>query len=381
MSETASPASPSSSNTAEGRVIEDEAVERDAVEHDALDRFGLDAADQAHIETLRRGHIHRTLLVGPANAAPLFVLQGLNTRIFPDPDAVAHNIAVVTECQRRQVAARGGEVERSVLQVVPTTGGEPYARLHDGSCWRLFRFIHDSHAHLEARTPDQAFQTARAIGQFQQDLGDIDPAELRETIPAFHDTPARVARLEAVIGADPVGRASSCSDLIERALAKRTLADVLLAPWRRGEIPQRIAHNDAKIGNVLFDDNEHPLCVIDLDTVMPGLSLYDFGEMVRSMSSDAAEDDADERSVVVVRERLEAMAAGYLDSAGDMLCDLEKRHLLDAGRLMTYENGVRFLTDHLEGDVYYPVHHEGHNLERARNQFALLAQLDLEPPL
>lgn len=338
------------------------------------------------LSPLRHGHIHSSFVVRDVSAditpQPRYLLQALNTQVFQHPHRVASNLQVVTEHLRQRVAERGGDTERHCLELLPTLEGEPMARrvgpgLGEVTYWRLFRFVPASRSILQTDKPEEAFEAAMAVAQFQLDLEDLDPALLTEPIPHFHDTPRRFAALEAAIHQDSRGRVSQVGHEIEQLLRWRPFAQVLLAPQSRGHIPLRVAHNDAKISNVLFDAAAtEALCVIDLDTVMPGLSLYDFGEMVRSMSYSLPEDWQHPEELEIDRLQLQAIRDGYLERAAALLNREERSLLLDAGKLMTLENAVRFLTDYLEGDVYFRVHHASQNLDRCRIQQTLLKALD-----
>ena len=334
--------------------------------------------DDLIIEPLRHGHIHHTWIVS-SSSGDHFVLQELNAHVFRQPERVAENIVTVTDHLAQAVAARNEDPRRRCLQVIRTRSGGAMA-VHgtgeDELFFRLFSFVPSSRALLEAENAEQAYAAARAIARFQLDLADLDPDRLHETLPRFHDTPNRFEALDRAIASDEFARLADCRSDVEKALEWRPFATVLLDPHARGEIPRRIAHNDAKISNVLFDaEEDHGICVIDLDTVMPGLSLYDFGEMVRSMASHSPEDSQHPSDLELDMEHLEALRAGYLDLAADFLTDTERSLLLESGMLMTLENGIRFLTDHLEGDHYFAGRRPGQNLDRCRTQFALLNAL------
>ena len=227
--------------------------------------------------------------------------------------------------------------------------------------------------------PWQAAEAARAFGEFQRLLLDLPGARLRETIPGFHDTRRRFEDFRRAITNDSRRRAAEARSEIAFALTREALAGVLLDLHARGEIPERITHNDTKLNNVMLDDATHEaVCVIDLDTVMPGLALYDFGDMVRSATNAAAEDERDLAKVAMRMPIYEALVSGYLAAAGGFLNAAERAHLAFAGKLVTFEIGLRFLTDFLEGDVYFKTHRPGHNLDRARNQFALVRSIEAQ---
>jgi aminoglycoside phosphotransferase (APT) family kinase protein len=237
----------------------------------------------------------------------------------------------------------------------------------------MMHFIEGAHAVERIASPRQAFQVAAGFGRFQRQLGSLPPPRLHDTIPDFHNTPKRFAALERAVEADVANRAQHAKPEITFARSHRELASVLLD----ANLPERVTHNDTKSSNVLLDDKTgEGICVIDLDTVMPGLAPYDFGDMVRSMASPAAEDERDLSRVRVQLPVFEALARGYLSSAGDLLTSAEKQSLVSAGELITFENGLRFLSDFLNGDTYYKTDREGQNLDRCRTQFKLVESID-----
>jgi aminoglycoside phosphotransferase (APT) family kinase protein len=263
-----------------------------------------------------------------------------------------------------------------VLTLVPTHAGEPYHRDAAGGCWRLYRFIEGTRVCEAVETPQQAEFVGRAFGAFQFLLTDFAGPRLHETIPGFHNTPSRYEALDRAVQTDSCNRAAAARAEIDLADRYRPLAGVLLDLHQAGEIPERIAHNDAKISNVLLDETTgEALCVVDLDTVMPGLALHDFGDMVRSMTTTAAEDETDLAKVEVEMPLFEGLARGYLTAAGEFLNPIEREHLVVSGKLITLEQAVRFLTDYLVGDRYYKTHRPNHNLDRARTQFKLLGSI------
>jgi Ser/Thr protein kinase RdoA (MazF antagonist) len=222
-------------------------------------------------------------------------------------------------------------------------------------------------------SPQQAFQAARAFGRFQKLLADLPAPRLHDTIPGFHHTPQRFAKLEAAIAADPANRARLAESEIEFALNHKAMAGVLLAAG----LPERVTHNDTKLNNVMLDDKTgEGICVIDLDTVMPGLAPYDFGDIVRTSTSPAKEDERDLSKVQMQFPMFEALARGYLETAAEFLTKAERQLLVLSGKLITFEIGIRFLTDYLEGDSYFKVHREGHNLDRCRTQFKLVESIE-----
>ncbi|MEY2741731.1 MAG: hypothetical protein RIS21_99 [Planctomycetota bacterium] len=324
------------------------------------------------------GHINRSYLV--ATDAPgdskRFLVQAVNTAVFKSPFAVMDNIERVTSHLRGRLLRDGAtDVSRRVLELVKTQAGPVWH--HDASgFWRCYRFVERTRAELSASTPEQAFTAGHAFGNFLRQLDDFPPPPLHETIPRFHDTPNRVAEFTKSVLANAAGRASGSRREIDALQRMSVYADALGVPLHYGVIPWRVVHNDAKLSNVLLDaDSGEAICVTDFDTVMPGTALYDFGDMVRSMSSRAAEDATDTASIDIDPRLFEALAAGYIKGARGSLTNAEKGLLTLSGIVITFEQAIRFLTDHLDGDRYYGAARPNHNLERARSQIAVLEAL------
>ena len=307
-----------------------------------------------------------------------YVLQRINTAIFRDPDRLMENILRVTQHQRTKLVESGAdEIHRRVLEYLPARSGR-YCHIDpEGSCWRLSRLVERTHTRDIIESPEQAFFTAAAFARFQQTLVDLPGGRLHETIPNFHNTALRFADFERAVQEDRAGRAVHSREDIDFALQRRRIAPVLVDLMRQGAVPERVTHNDTKLNNILLDDaSGEALCIIDLDTVMPGSALYDFGDMVRSSACTAAEDEADLTLVGVEMKMFEALAQGYLSVARAFLNPAEIDHLAFSGKLITFEQGIRFLGDYLNGDTYYKVKYPEHNLVRARNQFRLAASIE-----
>ncbi len=331
------------------------------------------------------GHINDTFLAAFDQAGVVlhYTLQRLNTNIFRDPVGLMENVQrVTTHAQASLRAAQAPDASRRALRLVPTTGGGVLHFDAGGHAWRCYLFIEKCSTCDLVDTPRKAFEAARAFARFQALLADMPGKRLNETIPDFHNTPKRYEAFHAALRADVKGRARSVQAEIDFACAQEGDAGRLVGMMRDGLMPERATHNDTKINNVLLDDaTGEGLCVIDLDTLMPGSALYDFGDMVRSATLNIAEDSTDYRSATCRREIFEALARGFLD-AGDFLVGAERANLAFSGRLMTLECGVRFLTDYLQGDVYFKTHRPGQNLDRCRTQFALVQSiLDQEQDL
>ena len=319
------------------------------------------------------GHINSTFQVGdPAR----YVLQKINTAVFTDPDGLMENVVAVTAYLREQIAKAGGDPNRETLTYLPTTDGNYIYRDGEGNCWRMYRFIGDADAYDRA-TPELFAESARAFANFQRMLADFPAHTLHETIPQFHDTGARLEQLKAAVSENRSGRADAVRAEIDFALARAVETRVITNAIADGSVPLRVTHNDTKLNNVLFDHKTgKSLCVIDLDTVMPGSLLYDYGDALRFGASTAAEDETDLSKVHFDLDLFRAYTEAYLDVLGDRMTKREIELLPMGAKLITLENGMRFLADHINGDVYFRVHREGHNLDRARTQFKLVAEME-----
>lgn len=322
------------------------------------------------------GHINDTFLAtfDQAGTRVRYILQRVNHSIFKNVPQLMDNIMRVTS----HVAAKNASGDsRRALTLVPTREGAAFHKTAEGDFWRVYLFVENARTYDAVENPRQAFEAARAFGQFQLALADLPGERLHETIPHFHDTPKRFAALRKAAEEDVVGRKNQVLAELEFAFQRESEVSKLLDLVRAGEIPERVTHNDTKLNNVMLEDKTgEGICVIDLDTVMPGLSLYDFGDLVRFGANTAAEDETDPSKIDVSLPVFEAIVKGYIAGAGDILTEAEWENLVFAGKLMTYEVGIRFLTDYLQGDIYFKTKHSGHNLDRARNQFGLVARME-----
>ena len=311
-----------------------------------------------------------------------YVLQQINRHVFHYPDEVMENMVRVTRHVAARLASEGvADAGRRVLSFVPTRDGASHHVDGSGETWRLVPWVEGTRATERAANEAEARETARAFGRFLAHLKDLPPPPLHETIPGFHDTPSRLVAFEQAVAADRVRRVASCRAEVEALLDRRDLATALAEPAARGEIPVRATHNDAKIANVLFDERTgEAICVVDLDTVMPGLAPYDFGDLARSTVSDSEEDERDLSRVSVRVPVFEALARGFAEGAGCALSPAERRLLVIGAKVIVYEQAIRFLGDHLDGDRYYRTTRPGHNLDRARTQIRLLEGLEAAGP-
>ncbi len=321
-------------------------------------------------EPIHGGHINRTFCITTDEGCQ-YVLQSINGGIFKDIPGLMGNVAKVTAHLQTKV-----DDPRCALHLVPTVEGEPYATV-DGVAWRVYGYIADSVCLPAAETAEDLRQSGVAFGAFQNQLADFPAETLTETIPHFHDTPDRFRLFHEAIQADAAGRLATVQADVERYLAHEHEADVLMQLCRTGELPLRVTHNDTKLTNVMLDAaTRAPLCVIDLDTVMPGLVASDFGDAIRFGASTAAEDERDLGKVTMSLELYEAFASGFLSACGDRLTQKEIDTLPWGAKLMTLECGVRFLTDYLNGDTYFGTQYEGQNLDRARTQITLVEDME-----
>jgi hypothetical protein len=330
----------------------------------------------ASASLVKSGHIHDTFATTyrEGEAPRRYVHQRLNHRVFRDLEALMDNVARVTGHQWEQLQSEGAhDAERRCLRLVSTRAGRSFHVDDEGVTWRTFRFLEGARSRDTIGEPTQAYQVARAFGSFAATLRDLPEPPLAITIPGFHDLAARFAAFEEAVAADSHQRAASVSPEIDRAAACFRDLEQLLAECGYAELPRRIVHNDCKINNVMLDEaTGEGLCVIDLDTVMEGTVLCDFGELVRTGISRSPEDEVDLVSIGLELDLFREASRGYLAGAAPLLSAGEVDILPLAGPVMALENAIRFLTDHLSGDVYFRVHQEGHNLDRFRAQLRLV---------
>jgi hypothetical protein len=307
-----------------------------------------------------------------------YILQRVNHNVFKNPVALMENIyRVTTHLYQKMLVSGSKRVTRETLILIPTRDGKCYYQDEQKNTWRVYIFIEEAQTYDVLESEQQAYEAARTYGHFQRLLVDLPGPRLNETIPDFHTTTKRFEQFEKALDEDTANRADSAKKEIDFVLERKSMTHVLLDLFTSGEIPERITHNDTKINNVMLDDKTGKgVCVIDLDTVMPGLSLYDFGDMVRTAANRVGEEERDLSKVTVNLQMFEALVKGYLDSAGAFLNKTEKEYLAFSGKLITFEIGFRFLTDYLSGDVYFKVQRDKHNLDRARNQFKMVQDME-----
>jgi aminoglycoside phosphotransferase (APT) family kinase protein len=331
-------------------------------------------------EACKTGHINQTWAAtyDQGGTRVRYLHQKINKIVFKNPPALMNNIVRVTTHIRRKLEARNTtDLMRHVLTVIPTRDGQSFWCDGDGEYWRTFVFIEGARTFEAAQSPAQAFEAGRAFGEFQALLLDLPGRRLTETIPDFHNTRKRFTALQRAVRNDRFNRARTARPEIEFALKREYFVDVMLNAMAKGRIPEHITHNDTKFDNVMLDAKTgEALCVVDLDTTMPGCALYDFGDMVRTTTSPKPEDGRDLSKVKMRMPMFKRLAQGYLSTAGEFLTRAEKSHLAFAGKLITFETGIRFLTDYLSGDTYFRIHYPGHNLDRCRTQFRLVESIE-----
>jgi hypothetical protein len=321
------------------------------------------------------GHINDTyaVVIDRGGSSVRYILQRINHTVFADPPSLMENISRVTRHLNRKKSERGeDDVSRRTLTVIPVKTGGDYYRDPAGNYWRMYIFIEGARTYDIITSVDQACQAAKAFGEFQRDLIDLPGSPLHDTIPEFHNGISRFNTFQSILEKDPRGRAECARDEIAFLLDHKTLLELIPQLIRSGAVPVRITHNDTKLNNVMIDDRTgEGICVIDLDTVMPGSVLYDFGDMVRTSTITAPEDERDLSKVSMSMPFFKAVARGYLSTANHFLNNAERTHLVTAGKVMPLIIGMRFLTDYLAGDQYFKTQRENHNLDRCRTQFQL----------
>ena len=330
------------------------------------------------IEPFGNGHINDTyrVFVEEKNL-PDYILQRKNHEIFKDIPGMMENIIRVTEHIRKKLEKQGmRDVDKRVITHIQTPKGNYFYQDSDGNYWTVFLLIPGSHSVENIEKPEHAYLAGKGFGRFQKQLEDLPGKPLNETIVDFHNIEFRYRNFTKALKINYQNRKDICKKEIDFALEKEEEMHTLIRVEKKGEIPKRITHNDTKINNILFDKFGQILCVIDLDTVMPGLVHFDFGDAIRTAASTAEEDETDLSKITINIEIFEAFAKGFLEDTGSFLSDKEISLLPHAAKFMTFIMGLRFLTDYLEGDVYYKTNHPEHNIERARAQFRLVKEIE-----
>ena len=325
------------------------------------------------------GHINDTYLVRFSNNGKTtkYILQRINTDIFKDFEGLMGNIVAVTEFMKEKLKKIGRDPERGALTVIKTVSGRNYHIDGYGSVWRMFTFIDDAVSLDLPEDENDFYQSAVAFGEFQRMLADFPADELCESIPDFHNTPVRYEAFLEAIEKDVCGRAEGVQSEIEFVKSRREFMSVLMDSNKEGKLPLKVTHNDTKMNNVMLDkDTREPVCVVDLDTIMPGFSVNDFGDSIRFGASTAAEDEKDLNKVHFDIKMFETYTRGFLKGCAGSLTDAELSLMPEGAKMMTLECGMRFLTDYLNGDTYFKTAYKEHNLARCRTQFKLVSEME-----
>jgi len=332
--------------------------------------------DLVSCERYGEGHINETYLA--ITDKKQYILQRINSNLFKNVDKLMNNIKLVTEFNREKIKARGGNPDREALSLVYAKDGASYFRCEEcGAYFRVYKFIEDAVAYQIVEKPEHFYESAVAFGNFANLLAEFDATKLYEVLPDFHNTEKRFRDFTASLSADKCGRAAGVKEEIDFVLARKDYCGKIVNLLKSGEMPTKVTHNDTKLNNVMLDkDTGKAVAVIDLDTIMPGSICYDFGDSIRFGCNTAAEDEPDLSKVKFDINLFEAYAKGYLSAVGAGATKIEKDNLAFGAILMTYECGMRFLADYLDGDVYFRTHRDGHNLDRCRTQFKLIRDME-----
>jgi hypothetical protein len=332
------------------------------------------------IKAYSLGHINDTYTVSYRQKNGLmkrYILQRINTNIFREPELLMENIENVTTFLRLKITAVGGNPNRETLNLIKTIDGKTYYKTKEGEYWRSYIFIEGARTYQVVENLKHFYHAGKALGKFEQMLKDFPAEKLHETIPDFHNTPKRFQALIRAVEEDKFNRAKDVRDEIEFVIARASDMSVLVELLMEGKLPLRVTHSDTKFNNIMIDDETgEGVCIVDLDTIMPGLSLYDFGDSIRSGANPAEEDEKDLSKVCLDLKLFENFTQGFLEGVNKSLTKLELEYLPFSAMLMTLECGSRFLTDHLNGDIYFKIHRENHNLDRARTQLKMVKDME-----
>lgn len=327
------------------------------------------------ITECKSGNINKTFVVD-ASSGKRYILQRVNTNVFKNPDAVMENIQRVTEFLRGKIIERGGDPTRETLTLIPAKAGGYSAKTADGGYWRVYAGISNAVSHDKIERPGQFRNAGFAFGEFQRLLADFDTSLLNETIPDFHNTPVRYKAFREAVEADICGRAASVKSEIDFVEEHKWLCPIIVEGLESGNFPWRVTHNDTKLNNIMMDSvTDKAVCVIDLDTVMPGSLLFDYGDAIRYGASNAGEDEKDLSQVYIIPELFKEFTYGFIEGIGGSLTEHEAKAMTISVAVIALELGMRFLTDYLNGDTYFTVRYEGHNLDRTRTQLKLVSDV------
>lgn len=346
--------------------------------HEVIAAFDFVGNNVSH-ERRGSGHINDTFLIkqDAGGNETRYILQRINHDIFKDPVSLMGNVKGVTEFLRARIEENGGDAERETLNLVKTKDGNYYYVDSDNNYWRAYTFIADASCYDLVEKTDDFYQSGKAYGHFQRLLAEYPAEELAETIPDFHNTPVRFEVFKQAVKDDVCGRAASVQAEIAFVMEHEKDMTAAQSMLEAGELPLRVTHNDTKLNNIMIDDRTgEAVCIIDLDTIMPGLSIFDFGDSIRFGANTAKEDERDLSKVSLSIPLFDIYTKGFLEGSQGKLTENEVAMLPMGAKLMTLECGMRFLTDYLQGDIYFKIHRENHNLDRCRTQFALVADME-----
>lgn len=353
----------------------------DSMVQEAYLQYDL-AGKLVSLQPFGNGLINRTYEVIqelPTGETKRYVLQRINHQIFPDVAGLMNNIVLVTEFLKQKATKRGGDPERETLTVIKARDGKPFVTTGDGAYWRIYPFVEGTFCLDKVENDAQFYETGRSFGAFQASLADFDASQLVEVIPMFHDTRNRYRQFEEAVANDVAGRVKELSDEIDFIRQRKADCFFLYDLLDAGAIPLRVTHNDTKLNNILMDNTtQQGICIVDLDTIMPGVSLFDFGDSIRYGANDCAEDESDMSKVNFDAHLFEVYAKGFLEGARGILTDKEIELLPWGARVITLEQGIRFLTDYINGDVYYGTTRKGQNLDRTRTQLKLVQDIEAQ---
>lgn len=347
-----------------------------------VDQFAI-RGDVTSITQINKGYINRTYRVetlSDAGHVHKYTLQRINTNVFPDVDALMDNFKLTTDHLHGKLHLPGKNVRGSVQTLRPTKDGRSYLR-DDSGCWRMLTFFDDVYSLDIPERPETFYQAGHAFGSFLKEMSDINVNEVKEVIPNFHNTMSRYLDLEKSIAKDPKGRVKDVKKEITFVRDRVNMYGMISEALESGKIPTRICHNDCNLNNILFDNETHlPVAIIDLDTVMPSSPLYDYGDSMRIGTNTAKDDEKDLSKVSCDLKLYEQYARGYLEACGDVLTQEELELLPYASLIITSEDGIRFLMDHIDGDTYYTIYYPGQNLDRSRTQLKLVEDMEKKLP-
>lgn len=351
----------------------------DKIVNEAYDAFRLEGS-KVSLTPFGNGLINRTyeiVQVLDNGEHKRYILQRINHHIFPNIAGLMNNIQLVTTYLKAQIIRRGGNPYRETLTIIPTQNGELYYQTRDGAYWRVYPFIEDTYCLDKVETSAQFEETGRSFGAFQAILSEFDASQLVEVIAKFHDTRDRYEQLEQAIQQNKVGRVAQVAPEIAFIQHRKQTCYKLYDMLDKGELPLRVTHNDTKLNNILLDKNTHKgICIVDLDTIMPGISLFDFGDAIRFGANDCAEDESDMTKVNFDLSLFETFTKGFLNGANGLLSPIEIEMLPWGALVITLEQGIRFLTDYLNGDTYFGTTRDNQNLDRTRTQLKLVADME-----